>query len=77
MKRLKQILEIMNDIPFEERTPAVIKARHYITAEYDRLRKEEDFSRDMRNGFLPNWDFNVYIPDDYDFRGGNDHADET
>ena len=45
MERLRQILEIMNAIPFEERTKAVIKARHYILAEYDRRRKEQDESR--------------------------------
>lgn len=45
MKRLKQILEIMCDIPFEERTDAIIQARHFINAEYDRLRKEEDYAK--------------------------------
>ena len=61
MERLKQILEIMNAIPFEERTKAVIKARHYILAEYDRLRKEED---DLRYAFkLPDYDYSVYYPE--------------
>lgn len=41
MKRIKEILEIMNEIPFDERTPEVVRARHYVMAEYDRLKREE------------------------------------